>query len=359
MEKTMPFNIFKSKSKLGIDIGTSSIKIVELSQESGRWKLENYGWYELKSQGGQTDAAKTIMDLSDEEIIRAVKDILASGKFKARDAVAAISSSSTFATVITLPYTSEEDLAKTIPFEARKYVPVPLDQVVLDWSIVGVADKNAPAPVAGTTVEVFLAAVPKDETARYQRIAKGAGVNLVALELENSSLVRGLMGNDLSPTAILNVGGRSTSIVIIAKGYERLSHNYEIGGYEMTKAVAKALNISPVEAEALKRKYGVIDSPENKARPAMVALVDMMIFETRTTIGTYEQSRGQRISRVVVVGGLANMPGLAQYIKQRIDRDVLVGNVFARLVYPQELTPILQSLSNTLAIAVGAAMRET
>jgi type IV pilus assembly protein PilM len=365
----MVFNLFKSKSKLGIDIGTSSIKVVELGQESGRWVLQNYGMYELHGQGGQADTAKTVMDLSDQEITQALKDILATTKMKSRDAVASISSFSTFAIVIEMPYTSEEDLAKTIPFEARKYVPIPLDQVVLDWSIVGVAqgkgEPSAPAPTgpvapgAHVTVEVFLAAVPKDETARYQRIMKGAGINLVALELENSSLVRALLGNDLSPTAILNIGGRSTSIVIVNKGYERLSHNYEIGGYEITKAVAGALNISLDQAEALKRKYGLIDSPENKARPAMLSLIDMMVFETRKTIDTYEQSRGQRISRVVLIGGLANMPGLTAYVKQRIGRDVLVGNVFARLVYPQELTPLLQTLSNTLAIAVGAALRET
>ena len=352
----MVFNLFKAKSKLGIDIGTAAIKIVELSQEGGRWKLENYGIYELRGQGGQADTAKTIMDLSDQEISQAIKDTLTNSGMKSRDAVASISSFSTFATVIQMAYVSEEDLAKTIPFEARKYIPVPLDQVVLDWSIVGVAPT---APAAGTMVDVFLAAVPKDETARYQRIMKGAGINLIALELENSSLVRGLLGNDLSPTAILNVGGRSTSIVIVSKGYERLSHNYEIGGYEVTKAVATSLGISPDQAEGLKRKYGLIDSTENKARAAMLPLVDMMVFETRKIVETFEQSRNQRISRVVLIGGLANMPGFAQYVKQRIDRDVLVGNVFARLVYPQELTPILQTLSNTLSIAVGAAMRET
>lgn len=358
LERNMPFNLFKSKSKLGVDIGTSSIKIVELSQDAGRWKLENYGLYELRAQSGGADTAKTIMDLSDDEIIAAIKDILSTAGIKARDTVASISSSSTFATVIQMPYVSEEDLAKTVPFEARKYVPVPLDQVVLDWSIVGVAD-GAKAPQAGTTVEVFLAAVPKDETARYQRIARGAGLNLVALELENSSIIRGLLGNDLSPTAILNVGGRSTSIIIVAKGYERLAHNYEIGGYEITKAVANALNITPEQAESLKRKYGLIDSPENKARAAMLSLVDMMVFETMKTVESYEQSRNQRISRVVVVGGLANMPGLANYLKQRISRDVLVGNVFARMVVPQELAPLQQALSNTLSIAVGAAMRES
>jgi type IV pilus assembly protein PilM len=364
----MSFNLFKTKGKLGIDIGTAAIKIVELSQDSGRWKLENYGMYELHAPGGAADAAKTVMDLSDAEIAQAIKDILTTSGMKSRDAVASISSFSTFATVIEMPYTSEEDLAKSIPFEARKYIPVPIDQVVLDWSIVGVVDgkggstppPTGPAPTGTTvTVEVFLAAVPKDETARYQRIMKAAGINLLALELENSSMVRALLGNDLSPTAILNVGGRSSSIVIVSKGYERLSHNYEIGGYEMTKAVATSLNISEEQAESLKRKYGLVDSPENRARAAMMPLVDMMVFETKKTVESFEQARGARISRIVLIGGLANMPGLSQYVKQRIPRDVLIGNVFARLMHPPELVPMIQTLSNTLSIAVGCAMRET
>lgn len=353
----MAFNLFKgSGSKLGVDIGTSSVKVVELGMDGGRWKLLNYGLFELRDAGGQADAARTVMDLPDEQVAAAIAEILKSSGMKSRDAVATISSFSTFATVIELPYTTEEELAKSIPFEARKYIPVPLDQVVLDWSIAGVVQEK---PVAGTTVEVFLAAVPKDETARYQRIMKAAGANLVALELENSALVRAILGNDLSPTAIVNIGGRSTSIVVVAKGYERLSHNYEIGGYEMTKAIAASLSVSPEQAEGLKRRYGLIDSPENKARPALLSLVDMMVFETKKTIESYEQSLGSRISRVVLIGGLANMPGLTQYVKQRIERDVLVGNVFARLVYPQELAPLTQTLSNTLAIAVGAAMRPT
>ena len=364
----MVFNLFKSKSKLGIDIGTSSIKVVELSLEGGRWKLENYGTYELHGIEGMADTAKTVMDLSDAEIAQAIKNILQSSGMKSRDGVAAISSFSTFATVIEMPYISEEDLAKTIPFEARKYIPVPLDQVVLDWSIIGVVGakgESVPLPAVPTapgtsvTVEVFLAAVPKDETARYQRIMKAAGVNLLALELENSSLVRALLGNDLSATAILNVGGRSSSILVVSKGYERVSHNYEIGGYEMTKAIAAALGIGPDQAEGLKRKYGLIDNPENRARAAMMPLVDMMLFETKKTIEPFEQSWGANISRLVLVGGLANMPGLSQYVKQRISRDVLIGNVFARLIYPPELTPLLQTLSNTLSIAVGCAMRET
>jgi type IV pilus assembly protein PilM len=365
--------LFKPKSQLGIDIGTAAIKIVELSQNKGRFVLENYATYELKSHGTGENAGANLMDKNDEELTQAVKDLIARSGVKSRDVVMAISSFATFATVIKMPYLNEEELAKSIPFEARKYIPLPLDQVVLDWSIIGVVDEKkerAPKeeaspqgtgtvkPATNTSVEVFLAAVPKDETSRYQSIAKGAGLNLVALELENSSLIRGLLGNDLSPTAIVNAGGRSTSILISHKGYERLSHNYEIGGFEMTKAIAGALNVSLDEAESLKRKYGLTDSPENKGKEAMQSLVDMMLFETKKTISGYEDSHKVKVPRVVMIGGLANMPGLADYFKQRLERDVLVGNVFARVVHPPELAPIIATLSNTFAIAVGAAMRE-
>ncbi len=357
----MIFNLFKPKSKLGIDIGTSSIKIVELGKRGGRFVLENYGFFELKGTSGD-GTEQSILKLPDEEITWGIKEVIKNSKMRSRDAVASIPSFSTFATVIELPYLSEDDIAKAIPFEARKYIPIPLNEVVLDWSIIGIVGQaptgKAPAGARGTNVEVFLAAVPKDETARYQRIFKSVGLNLVALELENSALIRGLLGNDPAPTALINIGGRSTSIVIVDKGYERVSHNYEIGGFEITKSIARTLNVSLEKAEDLKRRLGLIESNENIIKDAMVSLVDMMIFETKKTITGYEESKNEKVSRVIVIGGVVNMPNFPQYVAQRLERDVLVGNVFARIVYPQELTPILQELSNNFSIAAGLAMRE-
>lgn len=355
----MIFKLFGSKSKLGIDIGTSSIKIVELSSSGGRFKLENYGIFEMKG-GTNAGTDTSILKLPDEEIVWGIKELIKKSNFHSKDVVASIPSFSTFTTVIQMPYLSEEDLAKAIPFEARKYVPIPLDEVVLDWSIVGIMDPSAAqAPQAGKpTVEVFLAAVPKDQTARYQRIMQAAGLNIVALELENAGLIRALLGNDLSASAVVNIGGRSTSMVIVNKGYERLSHNYEIGGFEITKSIARALNVSLEKAEELKRKLGMTQSNENIIRESMASLVDMMIFETKKTIATYEESKSQRIARVVLVGGLVNMPNFVQYFKEKLGREVFVGNVFSRIVHPQELTPVIQELSNNFSVAAGLAMRE-
>ena len=358
----MVFNLFKSKGKLGIDIGTSAIKIVELEKEGGRFTLKNYGFFEFKSsdsvpQPAESRQVQNILKLPDGEIIWGIREVLKKAKIKATDAVASIPSFSTFATVIDMPYLSEEDLAKSLPFEARKYIPVPLSEVILDWSIIDIP-KGPTDSTKPTTVEVFLAAVPKEETTRYQRIMQGAGLNLRALELENSALIRALLGNDLSPTVIVNIGGRSTSIVIVNRGYERVSHNYEIGGFEITKSIARSLNVGLEKAEELKKKLGLKEVDENVINSAMKSLMDMMVFETRKTITNYEETKGQKITRVLLVGGLTNMPNFANYFQQKLGREVFIGNALARVVYPQTLSSVMQELSSTFAVATGLAMRE-
>ncbi|OGN23150.1 MAG: hypothetical protein A2918_03890 [Candidatus Yanofskybacteria bacterium RIFCSPLOWO2_01_FULL_42_49] len=357
----MAFNLFKSKGKLGIDIGTSAIKIVELEKEGGRFALKNYGLFEFKGSnntqqaGGESKQVQNILKLPDGEIIWGIKEVLKKAKIKATNVVASIPSFSTFATVIEMPYLSEQDLAKSLPFEARKYIPVPLNEVVLDWSIIDVPPVQANK---STMVEIFLAAVPRDETLRYQRIMQGAGLHLRALELENSALIRALLGNDLSPTVIVNIGGRSTSVVIVNRGYERLSHNYEVGGFEITKSIARSLNVSLEKAEELKKKMGMKEVDENVINSAMKSLIDMMVFETRKTITNYEEAKNQKISRVLLVGGLTNMPSFANYFQQKLGREVFTGNALARVVYPQTLAPVTQELASIFSVAVGLAMRE-
>ena len=376
------FNLFGGKSKVGIDIGTSAIKIVELAKKTGRFELVNYGLFELKSfndAAGKQGLGHSILKFPDEEIVWGIKELMKKAGIGSKDVVASIPSFSTFSTVIEMPYLQEQDLAKAIPIEAKKYIPLPLSEVVIDWSIIGVKtqaaaqvnplppptpDEKAPAPkpeaVPGrTTIEVFLAAVPKAETLRYQNIMQQAGLNLKALELENSSLIRALLGNDLSPTAIVNIGGRSTSILIVSKGYERISHNYEVGGFEITKTIARSLNVSLEKAEELKRQFGLKDVNENVVDEAMSSLVDMMAFETKKTITNFEESAGgEKISKVVLTGGLTNMPNFSEYFKQKIGRDVFVGNVFSRIIYNQALGPIIPELGNVFATATGLAMRD-
>ena len=189
--------IFKPKIKLGIDIGTASIKIVELGKEGGRFNLTNYGIFELRSLGAASQEAKSkgLLKLPDAEVVWGIKEILKKANITSKDVVASIPSFSTFATVIELPYLSTEDLARAVQFEAKKYIPIPLNSVVLDWSIIdsfipgqqpSSADDKLPATKPSkqnpSMVDIFIAAVPIEETVKYQNIMKNAGLNLRALQ---------------------------------------------------------------------------------------------------------------------------------------------------------------------------------
>ncbi len=368
----MSFFNFGPKSKLGIDIGTASIKIVEL-EDSNRPKLKNYGLFELKSEDEAIYASShslgaKVANLSDDDIVWGIKQTIKRAGMTTKDVVASIQSFSTFSTVLTLPYLSEQDVAKAIPFEAKKYIPFPLSEVNIDWSIINAIEP--PTTFGGTSksgggqtnrtplVEIFLVAVPKDEAMKYQNIIKQAGLNLRALELENSALIRAIIGNDLSPSAIVNIGGRSTTVLIVDKGVERQSHNYEVGGFEISRSIARSLNISMNRAEELKRSFGLKKVDNNTVRQVMSSLIDLIVFETRKTIHNYEDTKTTKISKIFLVGGLTNMPGFYEYFKEKLQRDVAMGNATARVVLPLPLEPLRPELNTTFSVALGLAMRK-
>lgn len=344
--------LFGEKSKLGVDIGTSSIKIVELEREGGRFRLKNYGIISAED-GEKKFASKEAKTALDDEISWAVREVVKDAKFSTKDAVGAIPSFSTFSTVLKVPFVSEEELKKTIPIESRKYVPLPPDEVVLDWSIINIIEKEAKQP----EVEVFVAAVPVSEANRYKNILKNAGLNIRAIELENSALVRALLGNDKSPTVLINVGGRSTSILIVDKGFERVSRDYEVGGFELTNAISKALNVSLERAEELKRTQGLA-AGDNIVRQALTSLIDNMVFETRRTINSHQEKSGVKIDKVVLVGGLARMPGFVEYFGSKLGIFTALGNPFARIVYDKRLESVIEEIGPAFAVAVGLSMRE-
>lgn len=360
---------FGAKSKLGIDIGTSSIKIVELSKEGGRFKLENYAIFQLgdvKPSNNPEQAITRTGQLTEENLSWALKETIKKSGIRVRDVIASIPSISTFSTIISMPYLLEEDITKSIPFEARKYIPLPPSEVVMDWSIVSVnndsqkstAPPTSESSVKQPSVDIFLVAVPKEETKRYQSIMKLSGLNLKALEIENAALIRSMVGNDLSPLAIINIGGRSTSIIVVEGGIERLSHNYEVGSFEVTNSIARALNISVNRAEELKKKFGLKDSPDNTIRSSMISSLDLIVFETKKTIHNYEDLKHSKISSVLVTGGLSNMANFVDYFSAKLGLSVLSGNPLSRVIVKQELTPLKSEMNSVLAVALGLAMRE-
>ncbi|MEK7537229.1 MAG: type IV pilus assembly protein PilM [Patescibacteria group bacterium] len=344
--------LFGSKSVLGVDLGTAGIKIAELSRSGDRFELKNYGLldFSVKESAGAPLSGAGVK-ISDDLLIGGLRDLLNRIKPSTKDAIASISSFLTFATVIEMPYLSAKDLEKAIPFEARKYIPIPLSEVVLDWSIINVKEFSQ-----HPNVEIFLAAVPKNEAERYKNIFLSAGLNIKALELENIALSRVLIGDDNSPLAVVNFGGRSTSIIIIDKGFERVSRNYELGGFEVTKALSVSLGISFERAEELKKKEGLKGS--SPFAEAAAPLIDMIIFEAKKTIANYEESKKTKIAKIILTGGQSQMPGLKEYFGQKIGKEILISDPLKKVSFTSALEDTLRSIGPSLAVALGLAMRK-
>lgn len=322
----------------------------------------------LGGAGVTVSLSKHTSQLGDDDIVWGIKEMIKRAKIGSRDVIASIQAFSTFTTVITLPYLSEEDIAKAIPFEAKKYVPLPLSEVKIDWTIIGATPPRPTPPKPGgekvvpsaqpPMVEIFLVAVPKDEAVRYQSIIKESDLDLRALELENSALVRSVVGGDQDPVAIINIGGRSTGIIIVDKGVERINHNYEVGGFEITKAISRALNVNFKRAEELKKSMGLKEMDNNIIKQSMSSLVDLIVFETRKTMHTYEDAKKTKISKVFLVGGLANMPGFYDYFKEKLGINVFMGNPLSRVLLPQGAEALKNEINSTFAVALGLAMRD-
>ncbi|MDO8443472.1 MAG: type IV pilus assembly protein PilM [Candidatus Azambacteria bacterium] len=349
----LPFNIFDigagKKNCLGVDIGTLSIKIVELSSEDGRPKLENYA--SLTNYGLASENKKTFGGEAGLMLRRLIKE---SG-IKANEVNMSVPIFSSFLTVMELPKMSEAEVASAIQFEAKKYVPVPLESVVVDWSLIG---EEAGLPAQPGKILVLLVAIPRDLINEYTAIARDAGLKLLTIELETVSAARALIGNDPIPTILLDMGSRDTTISLVDSGHLRISHSIETSGEDLTRALAAGLNINWRRAEEIKKETGLKVINENGQIAGIITpLLDSIINPTQNIMDDNFSKTKKKIEKLMIYGGASKMPGFADYLSGRLKINVMPGNPFNRIAYPEKLKPIINAIGHEFTVAAGLALK--
>lgn len=340
----------KKNSYLGIDIGTSAIKMVELEKDEGRYSLKNYGIYPLEAylQSLNAQAGLSVEKIANEEIAEMIKVLIRTANIGHRESFFSIPVYSSFSTVIDLPEMPEKEIAAAVPTEARKYVPIPMDEVILDWALVSRLGK-ASGP------QVLLVAVPKEIVNDYSQIARISGLKLNSLEAETFSLSRVLIGNDKSGVVLVDTGARSSNISIVDGGDIRITHNLEVGGLKLTISISEQRKISQMEAENLKMR--VILNQDLAIKNAVDVFLDSVVSRVRQVVNDYENKYERKLEKCILTGGGMQVPGAVEYFSKKLNMETSLGNPFARVVYPPELNPVMPELSSVLAVAVGAAMR--
>ncbi len=351
------FNIFglgKVNSYLGVDIGTLSIKIVELSSENGRPQLQNYGIlenYPLAAVSSVQDStAQKTQKIFGGEAALMLRRLLKESGIAAHEINMSVPIFSSFLTVMELPQMSEAEITSAVQFEAKKYIPVSLDSVVIDWSLIG---SNGDGKIL-----ILLVAIPRELISEYAVIAKETDLKLLTVELETVSAARALMGNDPTPTVLIDMGSRDTTISIVDGGYLRISHSIETSGEDLTRVLSNNLNVSWRRAEEIKKENGLKTLDNNfQISAVLTPLLDVVALAAKNIIELYFAKTKKKIERLVIYGGAAKMPGLMEYLTDRLKIDAVAGNPFSRIAYPQNLKPVIDEIGHEFTVAAGLALR--
>lgn len=397
-------------SYLGIDIGTSSIKMVELENYKGQARLKTYGYAEVS-----TNVLRGNIEKNNQLVADYINNIARKSQSQTRQVVAALPTFSVFNFIINLPPMPKKDLTSAIKWEAKKFIPVPIEEMILDWKILNKkkidnskdkkggdsnpqddgllsSDKSNNEPVEGTDLmknieeqtkddkkdeqkkidvveykskksdknyRILLTAAPKNLVARYIDIFKRAKFNLLSLETEAFALSRSLIGNDLSTVMIVDIGATTADICIIEQGVPILNRGIDTGGEFITKTIMNSLNVNEERAEQFKRDFGLSDVGGYKNVPDVIQKsLNSIINEIKYVFEIYQRQGASKIDKIVLTGGSAFLPNLPNYLSELLDLPVVIGDPWDRIIYPLDLKPVLQEIAPRMAAAIGLAMRD-
>ena len=349
-----------ARSLLGIDIGTSSVKVAEIAGSAKEATLLSYG--ELRSYGYLTRLREPLqssaLTMLESDVAEMIRNILEVSGARSRRASVGIPLFSSFFTTLELPPMTQQELQEAIPYQAQQIVPIPVSEVILDWEIIGrIGGTQGGGGQPREKLLVLLVAVPREVVDRYVRIAKLAAVELEALEVEAFSLVRAAFRGDQRTLALLDIGARSTNMLVAEEGTVRLSRSIDASGSELTSAVARSLGIGMGRAEAMKIAYGIGDAASPDIRRLLTGVLETIVGELGKLVATYRRNYGKSVEALVLTGGSSTLPGLTTYLSERLSLPVSLAAPFRGLHYPQELEPVLEEIGPSFTVAVGLALR--
>lgn len=409
-------------SYIGVDIGTSGIKMTELENYKGQARLKTYGYAAVA-----VNILRSSTEKNNQAIADYINQIMLKSHVQAKQVIAALPTSSVFNFIITLPPMAKKDLGAAIKWEAKKFIPVPIEEMILDWKILNkkkvkgpkskisdlmgaeaadkTAGKNKSTALGGdlqkesedilaeigsggtsgsllsekkgaslglTSVgtigskmdnrnyRILLTAAPKNLVARYIDIFKKAKMSLISLETEAFALARSLIGNDLSTVMIVDIGATSADICIIEEGVPVLNRGIDSGGDTITKAIANSLNVNQERAEQFKRDFGLASSGTGfkNVPDAIQKSLNAIVNEIQYVFELYHKQGLARIDKIILTGGSAFLPNLPEYLSQLLNLPVIIGDPWDRIIYPLDLKPVLQEIAPMMAVSIGLAMRD-
>ncbi|MDP2631744.1 MAG: pilus assembly protein PilM [Candidatus Uhrbacteria bacterium] len=383
-------SLFGKKEKstsglIGVDVGAGGIKAVEFITEGKRLRLSTYGYSSFKDPGKHTEVLLDDPKKAGEVLRR----ILNESGMKSTRANAALPSHSVFHAIITIPQprSAKEDLKPLIENQVRKLLPRPLDEMILDSTVIdkemlpkahatekdakqkegekgkeGEKEVDKPAEFAQDRkhMRVLVSGAPKDLVQKYVEMFKAAKLDLASLETEAFALIRSLVGNDKSRIMIVDIGYERTNITIVHEGFPFLHRSIKTGGSSVTSMISKQMGISLEDAEQTKLDLA-ISPPPGGLPPVLKEAMMPILHEIKYSLELYAQQefhQNQTVEKIILTGGSAGLPQIDPFITEALNISVYLGDPWARIAAPEGLRSVLNEIGPRFSVAAGLAMKE-
>jgi type IV pilus assembly protein PilM len=355
-------------SILGVDIGSSAIKVVQLKNNQGVAQLETYGEIAL-GPFGQSEVGQAT-NLPSSKIAEALKVLLEEANVTTTTCGVAVPFSSSLVKLIEVPALDIHKLETVVPIEARKYIPVPISEVQLDYFIVpeteqklflGSKDVGEMETEKLKTKMVLIVAMHNETLRKYTDSITLAGLEPSFYEIEVFSNIRATVAHSLAPVAIIDLGAATSKLYLVELGIILASHVVPIGSQDITRSLATSTHISIVKAEEIKRQAGILTGVSNDeaARVSHAATLTMeQIFAqaSRVLLG-FQKKYNKIVTKVVLTGGGATLKGLPEFARQQLELEVELAQPFSHVQAPAFLEDTLKNAGPDFAVALGVALR--
>lgn len=340
--------MFKKETEfIGLDIGTTGLRLVQIKRDKEAFRLSTYGHLPMDSKVLQSDST-----IDRGQLTAAIKKLLAEAQVSTKNVVAGLPSAKVFTSLISLPKMTQAELAQSVQYQAEQHVPMALDQVKLDWMLVGES-------ADGKQQEVLLVAAPISLSERYLSLLEAAGLEVVALEPDALALSRALVNAQDQAVVLLDVGANSTDLVTVFAGFPKLIRAIPTGGDSFVKAAAQTLNLETDQAFQFVYKFGLAQTKmEGQVKKAIKPPIDNLVSELDKSIKFFlNRYKDLKIAKIILTGQASMVPEFPAYIANSVNLPVEIGNSWAHIDVPADLQPKLMELSSQFAVAAGLAIR--
>lgn len=333
----------------GLDLGTSSVRVVQLTNNNGPRQLLRYAMAPIDGKQALSDSKADRQKIADR-----LRQVLDQAQIRTNNVAVGLPSSRVFTVVVDIERLAPSELSKTIMYQADSLIPTPVAESKIDYAVIGDSPKDP------NKVEVLLSSVPNDLVETRLDLLESIGLNVVAFEPDNLAMTRSILAPDtVEPQMVIDIGSKSTDMVIIMNGAPRLTRAIPTGSDAIIKAAVQNLNIDENQAQEFVFKFGLSQQKlEGQVHNAIIGTVDVLMSDIDKSIKFFQaRYKDVKIQKIVMTGGASSLPEFPLYIANKFGINVEIGNAWRNVQFSMDRQNELMALSNHFGVAVGLAER--